>query len=93
MKFEGKGCHFTGFESSDTHHHKHSDFEDRPDHNSRVSRLCEMNVIEQMNHVCHTSIVQTAWQRGQSLQVQGWIYSINYGLFKDLNVTFDESEH
>ncbi len=93
MKFWDKGCHFTGFESSDTHHRKHSDFEDRPDHDSRTSRLREMNVIEQVNNVCHTCIVQAAWQRGQSLQVQGWIYSINYGLFKDLNVTFDGSEH
>ncbi|NBT29963.1 MAG: carbonic anhydrase, partial [Gammaproteobacteria bacterium] len=49
----------------------------------------EMNVVEQVNNVCHTSIVQDAWQRGQSLEVHGWIYSIGDGLLKDLGVTFD----
>jgi carbonic anhydrase len=48
-----------------------------------------MNVIEQVNNVCHTSILQAAWQRGQNLQVHGWIYSIADGLLKDLDVTFN----
>jgi carbonic anhydrase len=54
--------------------------------------LCEMNVVAQVNNVCHTSIVQDAWQRGQQLQVHGWIYSIKDGLLRDLNATFDAPE-
>ncbi|HTS53519.1 MAG TPA: carbonic anhydrase, partial [Burkholderiales bacterium] len=30
-----------------------------------VDALCEINVIEQVRHVCNTTIVQQAWQRGQ----------------------------
>ena len=53
----------------------------------RVNRLCELNVIEQVNNVCHTTIVQDAWERGQELTVHGWIYSVSNGLIKDLNVS------
>ena len=52
----------------------------------RVSRLCELNVIEQVKSVVHTTIVQEAWDRGQELAVHGLIYSIADGLLRDLNV-------
>jgi hypothetical protein len=35
-----------------------------------------LNVVEQVNNVCHTTIVQDAWDRGQELAVHGWIYSL-----------------
>ncbi|MEK9942233.1 MAG: carbonic anhydrase, partial [Gammaproteobacteria bacterium] len=47
---------------------------------------------EQVNNVCHTSIVQDAWQREQPLEVHGWIYSIEDGLLRDLDVSFDSPE-
>ena len=52
----------------------------------RQDRLCELNVIEQVQNVCHTTIVQEAWARGQELAVHGWIYSLHDGLLRDLNV-------
>ena len=76
----------------DMYYRKRAEFEDCADHASRVDRLCEMNVIEQVNNVCHTSIVQDAWQRGQPLEVHGWIYSIEDGLLRDLDVSFDSPE-
>jgi len=51
------------------------------------SRLCELNVIEQVANVCQTTIVQDAWARGQELHVHGWIYGIEDGLLRDLNTT------
>ncbi len=56
------------------------------DDNVRLNRLCELNVIEQVNNVCHTTMVQQAWRTGQELSVHGWIYSIENGLLKDLDV-------
>lgn len=50
-------------------------------------RLCELNVIEQVANVCHTSIARDAWERGQELTVHGWIYGLQDGLLRDLNVT------
>lgn len=50
-------------------------------------RLCELNVIEQVVNVCQTTIVQDAWLRGQSVSVHGWIYGLQNGLLRDLEVT------
>ncbi len=58
------------------------------DEEERVNLLCEYNVIEQVANVCHTTIVQDAWKRGQQLAVHGWIYSILDGVLRDLEVNF-----
>jgi carbonic anhydrase len=52
-----------------------------------ANRLCELNVIEQVANVCQTTIARDAWERGQELTVHGWIYGIEDGLLRDLNVT------
>jgi len=52
----------------------------------KVNRLCELNVVEQVHHVCQTTIVQDAWERGQSLSVHGWIYDVSDGLLRDLDM-------
>ena len=53
----------------------------------RLDRLCELNVVEQAHNVCHSTVVQEAWERGRSIAVHGWIYSVKDGLLRDLNVT------
>ncbi|NVN88919.1 MAG: carbonate dehydratase, partial [Rhodopseudomonas sp.] len=53
----------------------------------RADRLCELNVLEQVLNVCHTVVVQDAWQRGQPLTVHGWIYGLKDGLMRDLGFT------
>ncbi|WP_017940105.1 carbonate dehydratase [Zestomonas thermotolerans] len=58
----------------------------------RLDRLCELNVIQQVANVSHTSIVQNAWHRGQPLAVHGCIYGIKDGRWKDLNVTVSSLE-
>ena len=60
-----------------------------PDEEARVDRLCELNVIQQVAKVSHTTIVQEAWQRGQPLSIHGCIYSIKNGIWKSLNVTIN----
>jgi carbonic anhydrase len=60
------------------------------DESDRIDRLCELNVVEQANNVCHSTVVQEAWEKGQSLAVHGWIYRVNDGLLRDLNVTIAE---
>jgi carbonic anhydrase len=57
------------------------------DERARLRRLCELNVIEQVSNVCRTTIVEQAWERGQQLAVHGWIYGLEDGLLRDLNVT------
>ncbi|MDM4016085.1 carbonate dehydratase [Roseiconus lacunae] len=60
------------------------------DEGEKFDRLCELNVVEQAYNVCHSTVVQEAWQRNQELAVHGWIYSIGDGLLKDLNVTISK---
>jgi carbonic anhydrase len=50
----------------------------------RENRLCELNVLEQVMHVCQTSIVRDAWERRQGLEIHGWIYGLKNGLLRDL---------
>jgi carbonic anhydrase len=50
----------------------------------RIDKLCELNVIEQVAHVCQTTIVRDAWERGQALAVHGWVYGLADGLVRDL---------
>jgi carbonic anhydrase len=57
-----------------------------PDETARLDKLCELNVAQQVANVCHTTIVQNAWHRGQFLNVHGWIYKLTDGLLQDLNV-------
>ena len=61
----------------------------------RADRLCELNVLEQVANVCHTTIVQDAWRRGQTLTVHGWIYCLQDGLLRDLglSVTQEDGTH
>jgi len=61
------------------------------DENERIDRLCELNVIEQVRNVGRTTIVQSAWQRGQELVVHGWIYGLQDGLLRDLGVSIDNA--
>ncbi|HXC71263.1 MAG TPA: carbonate dehydratase [Pyrinomonadaceae bacterium] len=66
---------------------KHEDTLATLDEDKRLDRLCELNVIEQVLSVGRTTIVQSAWERGQELGVHGWIYGLEDGLLRDLDVS------
>jgi carbonic anhydrase len=50
------------------------------------------NVIEQAANVCQTTVVQSAWDRGQELTVHGWIYRIEDGLLHDLSFSVENQQ-
>jgi len=58
-----------------------------PSEQDQFDRLCELNVIEQVNNVSQTTVVRDAFARKQSLSVHGWIYGLSDGLLRDLGVT------
>jgi carbonic anhydrase len=58
----------------------------------RRDRLCELNVLEQVINVCQTTIVQDAWERGQSLTVHSWVYSLEDGIVRDLGMAVSQSD-
>jgi carbonic anhydrase len=53
----------------------------------RVDALVELNVLEQARNVCRTTVVNDAWQRGQTVVVHGWVYGLHNGLLDDLRMT------
>ena len=61
------------------------------DEEERFARLCELNVIEQVRNVGRTTIVQSAWARGQEVVVHGWIYGLEDGLLRDLGCSLSGS--
>ena len=54
---------------------------------ARGSRLCELNVVEQVVNVSQTTVVESAWDRGQDLTVHGWIYNLADGIVRDLSMS------
>jgi carbonic anhydrase len=52
----------------------------------RLAMLCELNVIEQVVNVCHSTVVKDAWLRGHGVMVHGWIYGVHDGLLVDLQM-------
>jgi len=54
---------------------------------ARGARLCELNVMAQVRHVCEATVVQDAWTAGRPLAVHGWIYGLDDGLLRDLGCT------
>lgn len=63
------------------------------DPKARGDRLCELNVVEQVKNVCHTTIVQDAWATGQPISVHGLIYGLQDGLLRDLAVRVTNPEN
>jgi len=69
----------------DVYAHFKEELEAISDQTQRFNRLVELNVMQQLLNVCHTTIVQSAWSRGQPLWIHGWVYDLKSGTLKDLN--------
>ena len=59
------------------------------DAHDRAHRLCELNVVGQVRSLATLPTVRNAWGRGQALALHGWIYELQNGLLRDLEVTID----
>ena len=69
---------------------QHAQFENRSmTREERADLMCELNVGAQVANLCYTTIVQDAWARQQPLAIHGWIYSLEDGLLKDLDLCIE----
>jgi len=59
---------------------------------TRLDRLCELNVVEQVLNVCETTVLRDAWARGQEISVHGWIYGVADGILRDLQVSVAQED-
>ena len=60
-----------------------------PDESARADRLCELNVLRQVENVAANPFVREAWERGAALAVHGWCYALATGLITDLGTTVE----
>ena len=68
----------------DVHRFNRAEIDKLPDEESQVNRLIELNVIEQVQNLAKTSIVQRSWKNLQAPDLHGWVYGLNDGLIKRL---------
>ncbi len=54
------------------------------DSQEQLDRLVEINVMEQVNNLAKTSIIQKAWKREKRPTLHGWVYSVHNGILKEL---------
>lgn len=55
-----------------------------PVEQKRFDRLVELNVIEQVNNLAKTTIVQRAWHQRQYPHLHGWVFDLHTGLINSI---------
>ena len=65
--------------------HAHEDeVKGQADDETRVNRLVEVNVRDQLLRLARTATIQGAFARGQEVLLHGWVYDIRDGLIKPM---------
>ncbi|NMM77952.1 carbonate dehydratase [Acidovorax sp. SRB_14] len=54
--------------------------------------LCELNAIEQVLNIAHTTVLQDAWARGEKITLHGWCYGLKDGLINNLHISVDGND-
>jgi|GEM_PF-3276 len=67
------------------HRHQH-ELGELETEDARYQRLVELNVIEQVYNLHQTDTVQQAYQRPAPLHLHGWVYDLQGGIIRDLEV-------
>ena len=70
----------------DTRERHRSSIDALPDRDSKLRKLCELHVAEQVVNVARTTVVRDAWSRGQPLAVHGCVYGLEDGLLRNLDI-------
>lgn len=76
----------------DIYRHHHNFLNSIIDEKERFDAFVELNVKENVLDLAKTSIVQNAWKNGQDLHLHGWVYRLNNGLVKDLDVNLSNNQ-
>lgn len=71
---------------------KHKDLMEATAPEWRHDVLCELNAIEQVVNIAHTTVLQDAWARGDKLTLHGWCYGLKDGLIKNLHISVNGNE-
>lgn len=61
------------------------------DERAKLSRLSELNVLQQMGILARTPVVLDAWAKGQRLLLQGVVYDVTSGRLNPVVATIDSA--
>ena len=64
----------------DVYRHNRDELNAITDEEKKTDRLTELNVMEQVQRLAKTSIIQKAWKERQSPDLHGWVYGLKDGL-------------
>ncbi len=66
-------------------HRKHRTyFDSMRSYDELLNSMCELNIELQVRRIATMPLVENAWNRGQTLNLHGWIYGMDDGLIRDL---------
>lgn len=68
----------------DVYRHNREELDAIEDLNKRADRLVELNVKEQAEKICKTSIIQSAWKKRKGPDIHGWVYGLKDGLINPI---------
>ncbi len=66
----------------DVMRHHRQELENINDEDSRLDRLVELNVQEQVNNLAKTTIIQRCWEKEKRPDLHGWVYGLKDGIIK-----------
>jgi len=61
-----------------------NEIENLPTLDQRTNRLVELNVIEQVYNLAHTTIIQKSWKTERRPTLHGWVYGLDDGVIHEL---------
>jgi carbonic anhydrase len=64
----------------DVYRHNRKELDAITDEEKKTDRLTELNVIEQVQRLAKTSIIQKAWKEEQRPDLHGWVYGLKDGI-------------
>lgn len=75
----------------DVYRFHHEELNYIKDEKARLNRFIELNVVEQVNDLAKTSIIQSAWEKDQKIHIHGWVYDVADGFVKDLGINLTDN--
>ena len=64
----------------DVYRHNREELDNIKDDELRTNRLTELNVVEQVQRLAKTSIIQRAWKERSGPDLHGWVYGLKDGI-------------
>lgn len=69
----------------------HRELESIKDEQAKLDRFIELNVMEQVQNLAETTIVQRSWHKRKMPYIHGWVYDIRSGYIKEISLMNSES--